>query len=90
LFCGDLTLALRHEPYEYFEKNGCASLYNSDDIIAEAHDCFLQQVWGYPSMPFTRTEDVHSAWLRQKLEEDPKQPQWILTIHGHGYKFVGT
>lgn len=49
----------------------------------------LQEVWGYTSIPFTRTVDVHVAWLRQKLEEDPKQPQWIMTIHGHGYKFTG-
>jgi two-component system, OmpR family, alkaline phosphatase synthesis response regulator PhoP len=49
----------------------------------------LQEVWGYNSVPFTRTVDVHIAWLRQKLEEDPKQPQWIVTIHGHGYKFMG-
>ncbi len=49
----------------------------------------LQEVWGYASMPFTRTVDVHIAWLRQKLEEDPKRPQWISTIHGRGYKFTG-
>jgi two-component system, OmpR family, alkaline phosphatase synthesis response regulator PhoP len=52
-------------------------------------EILLQEVWGYTSMPFTRTVDVHIAWLRQKLEEDSKQPQWILTIHGHGYKFMG-
>ena len=49
----------------------------------------LQEVWGYSAVPYTRTVDVHIAWLRQKLEDDPKQPQWILTIHGIGYKFVG-
>jgi two-component system, OmpR family, alkaline phosphatase synthesis response regulator PhoP len=52
-------------------------------------EMLLQEVWGYATMPFTRTVDVHIAWLRQKLEEDPKQPQWILTIHGRGYKFTG-
>jgi two-component system alkaline phosphatase synthesis response regulator PhoP len=49
----------------------------------------LQEVWGYTAIPFTRTVDVHIAWLRQKLEDDPKQPQWILTVHGLGYKFAG-
>jgi two-component system, OmpR family, alkaline phosphatase synthesis response regulator PhoP len=49
----------------------------------------LQDVWGYNSVPFTRTVDVHIAWLRQKLEDDPKQPQWIVTVHGQGYKFTG-
>jgi two-component system phosphate regulon response regulator PhoB len=33
--------------------------------------------------------DVHVAWLRQKLEPDPRQPVVILTMHGLGYKFAG-
>jgi hypothetical protein len=49
----------------------------------------LQDVWGYTSTPFTRTVDVHVAWLRQKLEIDSKQPQWIVTVHGLGYRFAG-
>ena len=49
----------------------------------------LQEVWEYTAIPFTRTVDVHIAWLRQKLEDDPKQPHWILTVHGMGYKFTG-
>jgi two-component system alkaline phosphatase synthesis response regulator PhoP len=49
----------------------------------------LQEVWGYNIAPFTRTVDVHIAWLRQKLEDDPKQPQWIVTVHGLGYRFAG-
>jgi two-component system alkaline phosphatase synthesis response regulator PhoP len=49
----------------------------------------LQEVWGYSAVPYTRTVDVHVAWLRQKLEDDPKQPQWIMTVHGLGYKFTG-
>lgn len=48
----------------------------------------LHEVWGYDNMPSTRTVDVHVAWLRQKLEEDPKKPRWILTVHGIGYKFA--
>jgi two-component system alkaline phosphatase synthesis response regulator PhoP len=49
----------------------------------------LTEVWGYGVMPSTRTVDVHVAWLRQKLEPDPKAPQFILTVHGLGYKFAG-
>ena len=49
----------------------------------------LDEVWGYDAMPNTRTVDVHVAWLRRKLEESPKHPRLILTIHGLGYKFVG-
>jgi two-component system alkaline phosphatase synthesis response regulator PhoP len=46
----------------------------------------LKQVWGYAADMFTRTVDVHVASLRQKLEEDPKQPKYILTVQGLGYK----
>ncbi len=49
----------------------------------------LTEVWGYGVMPSTRTVDVHVAWLRQKLEPDPKEPRFILTVHGLGYKFTG-
>ena len=49
----------------------------------------LNDVWGYHSMPSTRTVDVHVAWLRQKIEPNVKQPQFIITVHGLGYKFIG-
>ena len=48
----------------------------------------LQEVWGYHIAAASRTVDVHVTWLRQKLEDDPKQPRWILTVHGLGYKFA--
>ncbi len=54
---------------------------------ALSREQILKEVWGYHAATSTRTVDVHVAWLRQKLEEDPRQPQWILTIHGTGYKF---
>jgi len=52
-------------------------------------DELLDEVWGYNAMPSTRTVDVHIAWLRQKLEENPHYPNFIQTVHGLGYKFVG-
>ena len=52
-------------------------------------DELLNDVWGYHSMPSTRTVDVHVAWLRQKIEPDVKHPQYIVTVHGLGYKFIG-
>jgi two-component system alkaline phosphatase synthesis response regulator PhoP len=53
-----------------------------------SRDELLKEVWGYASAPSTRTVDVHVAWLRQKLENDPKQPKFIITVHGQGYKFA--
>src|SRR5690606_9656255 len=52
-----------------------------------SRDELLHEVWGYHAMPSTRTVDVHVAWLRQKLEPNPRVPQYILTMHGLGYKF---
>jgi two-component system alkaline phosphatase synthesis response regulator PhoP len=52
-----------------------------------SRDELLKQVWGYSANTFTRTVDVHVASLRQKLESDPKQPKFILTVQGFGYKF---
>ena len=54
-----------------------------------SRDELLNEVWGYEALPSTRTIDVHVAWLRQKLEPNPRRPQYILTVHGLGYKFVG-
>ncbi|MDX2127697.1 MAG: response regulator transcription factor [Chloroherpetonaceae bacterium] len=54
-----------------------------------SREILLNAVWGYHAMPSTRTVDVHVAWLRQKLEPNPKAPRFILTMHGMGYKFVG-
>jgi len=54
-----------------------------------SREALLSTVWGYDEMPLTRTVDVHVAGLRQKIEQNPKAPKYILTIHGLGYKFVG-
>ncbi len=49
----------------------------------------LDAVWGYEAMMFTRTVDNHIAKLRQKIEADPENPAFILTVHRVGYRFVG-
>ena len=54
-----------------------------------SRDELLHQVWGYQATPSTRTVDVHVAWLRQKIEPNPRVPRYILTVHGLGYKFAG-
>ncbi|HEX8176187.1 MAG TPA: response regulator transcription factor [Pyrinomonadaceae bacterium] len=48
----------------------------------------LHEVWGYETAILTRTVDVHVGLLRQKLEDDVKNPRHFLTVRGHGYKFV--
>ena len=56
--------------------------------VVVSRDELLEQVWGYRAATTTRTVDVHLAQLRSKLEADPKQPRYLLTAHGSGYKFV--
>lgn len=48
----------------------------------------LTDVWGYSSMPLTRTVDNFIAKLRRKIERDPQNPQHILTMYGTGYRFL--
>jgi two-component system, OmpR family, alkaline phosphatase synthesis response regulator PhoP len=72
--------ALEFKLLRYFVEHRGATL---------SRDELLNEVWGYDAMPSTRTVDVHIAWLRQKLEDNPRHPQFILTVHGLGYKFVG-
>jgi len=54
-----------------------------------SRDELLDAVWGYNSAVMTRTVDVHVGILRQKLEDHPRKPRYILTVHGLGYKFAG-
>ncbi len=53
-------------------------------------DELLNEVWGYDQYPTTRTVDNHIASLRAKLEADPAQPRYLLTMHGVGYKLAVT
>jgi two-component system alkaline phosphatase synthesis response regulator PhoP len=48
----------------------------------------LQEVWEYRGGVTSRTVDVHVAWLRQKLENNPQNPQHIQTIRCRGYRFT--
>jgi DNA-binding response OmpR family regulator len=49
----------------------------------------LDTVWDYNSIPFTRTVDMHIAKLRKKIEDNPSDPRYIITVHRLGYKFTG-
>jgi two-component system alkaline phosphatase synthesis response regulator PhoP len=48
----------------------------------------LRNVWEYQSDVSSRTIDVHVAWLRQKLEDQPQNPRHIHTVRGKGYRFA--
>ncbi len=48
----------------------------------------LDAVWDYDTAPLTRTVDMHISKLRSKIEVDPAEPCWIVTVHRVGYKFM--
>ncbi len=60
---------------------------NRGNVISR--DLLLNEVWGYDAYPTTRTVDMHILKLRKKMEEDPANPKYILSVYGGGYKFVG-
>jgi len=76
------TLKLSPREYEllkcFIEREG--------EIVSR--DELLNQVWGYDSIPDTRTIDAHIVKLRRKIEDKPDEPKIIVTIHGIGYKFL--
>ena len=47
----------------------------------------IDQVWGVDFLGDTKTVDVHIRWLREKLEEEPSQPEYLITVRGFGYRF---
>lgn len=54
-----------------------------------ARDDLLNKIWGYEQYPTTRTIDNHILKLRKKIEDDPAHPEYILSVYGGGYRFVG-
>ena len=50
-------------------------------------ETLLEHVWGDSEYRDPRTVDVHIRHLREKLEADPKQPEFLFTVRGVGYRF---
>jgi DNA-binding response OmpR family regulator len=54
---------------------------------ALTRDQILEFIWGKDWFGDTRTVDVHIRWLRLKIEDDPTNPLFIITVRGVGYRF---
>jgi len=70
--------------YRQFELLVC--LIRNRNVVL-TRDKLLEYVWGYEYIGDPRTLDVHIHWLREFIEEDPKNPRFIQTIRGVGYCF---
>jgi two-component system, OmpR family, phosphate regulon response regulator PhoB len=51
-----------------------------------SRDQLLEQVWGDDFIGESKTVDVHIRWLREKMELDPSDPQYLITVRGFGYR----
>ena len=61
---------------------------NNNKVLAR--ELLLEKIWGYEYVGETRTVDVHIRHLRRKLEDDDKNPRFIETVRGIGYRFNGS
>jgi two-component system OmpR family response regulator len=51
-----------------------------------SRDHLLEKIWGYDYLGGTRTVDVHMRWLREKIEDNPGKPKYLVTVRGVGYR----
>jgi two-component system alkaline phosphatase synthesis response regulator PhoP len=77
----DQELALSLKEFELI------ALLSSKPGRVFSRELLLQKIWGYDFVGETRTVDVHIRQLRKKIEDDDKNPTYILTVRGLGYKF---
>jgi DNA-binding response OmpR family regulator len=70
----------------YVEFEILAALARSPGRV-QTREMLLEQVWGDSAYRDSRTIDVHIRHLREKLERDPRSPEYLLTVRGVGYRF---
>jgi DNA-binding response OmpR family regulator len=76
-------------PTTYVEFEILAALARSPGRVF-TRDMLLARVWGDSSYRDPRTIDVHIRHLREKIEADPKEPEYLFTVRGVGYRFRDT
>lgn len=59
---------------------------NAGEVVTRER--LLEHVWGEDEYIDSRTLDVHIRWLREKIEENPSDPKYLLTLRGEGYKLT--
>lgn len=64
-------------------------LFLSSPGIVLTRENIIKQIWGEDFWGEPRTVDVYIRWLREKVEENPSHPQYIITVRNLGYKFQG-
>lgn len=82
IYIKDKTIELPLKEFEllYILAKNCGRVFTRDYL--------LEKIWGFDYYGETRTVDVHIRNIRKKIEVDDKNPKYIKTIRGVGYKFV--
>src|SRR5215468_10263626 len=83
VYRGTDELHLSHKEFDLLSE----LMRNQGAVLSR--DLILTKVWGYEFFGDKRTVDVHIRWLREKIEDNPSDPQRIVTVRGVGYRFEG-
>jgi DNA-binding response OmpR family regulator len=79
----------RSDRVEHLTPKECRLLHllmeHADEALSRG--TIMKEVWETEYLGDTRTLDVHIRWLREKLEDDPSHPRFIITVRGVGYRF---
>ncbi len=78
----NITLGLSVKEFDLL----CLLMENRGRALGK--DYIFNQIWGSDSFSEPQTLTVHIKWLRQKIEDNPRKPEKIITIWGMGYKFI--
>jgi len=81
-----VTFAGERVQLTYVEFELLAALARSPGHVFERR-ALLERIWGDSTYRDPRTIDVHIRHLREKIEPEPKQPEYLLTVRGVGYRF---
>lgn len=88
LFSQECRVIVRNEEINLSPKEfRLLELFMSYPRRVWSREQLIEQVWGPDFLGDTKTVDVHIRWLREKLEEEPSQPEYIITVRGFGYRF---
>jgi two-component system response regulator MtrA len=81
VFRGSELIELRPREFDLL----CTLAANPGRVLSRLE--LLQKVWGHKSVVLTRTVDVHVVQIRRKIERNPDDRQFIVTVRRHGYRF---
>ena len=82
VYKNDIPIEMTAKEFELL----CILMENKGRVLSKEY--LFHQIWGSDSFSEQQTLTVHMKWIRQKIEDDPKNPQKILTVWGMGYKYV--